>query len=154
MKVIVIIGPQAAGKMTVGQELAELTGYKLFHNHLPIELVNPFFGYGDPIGRKLVNRIRTLFFDAFAESDHAGLILTFVWQFDEEDDRKYMAEVARLFESKGAEILWVELEAPLDVRLERKPVREPPEAQTIKARLGVFRASFGREPCEPSNEFD
>lgn len=119
MKVIVIIGPQAVGKMTVGQELAELTGYKLFHNHLPIELVSPFFSYGDPIGRKLVNRIRTLFFDAFAESDHAGLILTFVWQFDEEDDRKYMAEVARLFESKGAEILWVELEAPLDVRLER-----------------------------------
>jgi shikimate kinase len=33
MNFIVIFGPPAVGKMTVGQELARLTGYKLFHNH-------------------------------------------------------------------------------------------------------------------------
>ena len=29
-----IIGPQAVGKMTVGQELSKITGYKLFYNHM------------------------------------------------------------------------------------------------------------------------
>ncbi|MCH7663235.1 MAG: shikimate kinase, partial [Chloroflexi bacterium] len=43
MKFIILFGPLAVGKMTVGQELEKLTGLKLFHNHLTIELVLPFF---------------------------------------------------------------------------------------------------------------
>ena len=39
---IMITGPQAVGKMTVGQELAKLTNFKLFHNHMSIDLVNNF----------------------------------------------------------------------------------------------------------------
>ena len=42
LKFVTIIGPQAVGKMTVGQELAKITGLKLFHNHMTIELVAPF----------------------------------------------------------------------------------------------------------------
>lgn len=42
MKFVLIFGPQAVGKMTVGQELAKITGLKLFHNHMTIDLVNPF----------------------------------------------------------------------------------------------------------------
>ncbi|KAA1807131.1 hypothetical protein FXB61_003723 [Bacillus cereus] len=42
MKLILIFGPQAVGKMTVGQELATLTGLKLFHNHMTIDLVSQF----------------------------------------------------------------------------------------------------------------
>ena len=37
---IMICGPQAVGKMTVGQELAKLTGYKLFYNHILILNMN------------------------------------------------------------------------------------------------------------------
>jgi adenylate kinase family enzyme len=32
MHLVVIFGPPAVGKMTVGHELTKLTGYKLFHN--------------------------------------------------------------------------------------------------------------------------
>lgn len=39
---IMITGPQAVGKMTVEQELAKLTNFKLFHNHMSIDLVNNF----------------------------------------------------------------------------------------------------------------
>ncbi|HDR7606865.1 TPA: hypothetical protein QCX41_004389 [Bacillus mycoides] len=42
MKFILIFGPQAVGKMTVGQELAKLTDLKNFHNHMTIDLVSPF----------------------------------------------------------------------------------------------------------------
>jgi shikimate kinase len=42
MKFVLIFGPQAVGKMTVGQELAKITGLKLFHNHMTIERVPPF----------------------------------------------------------------------------------------------------------------
>ena len=36
MKFILIFGPQAVGKMTVGQELQKITGLKLFHNHMTL----------------------------------------------------------------------------------------------------------------------
>ncbi|MGR3314954.1 hypothetical protein [Roseovarius indicus] len=105
--------------MTVGQALERLTGFPLFHNHTTIELVHPFVSYGTPAGRKLVNQVRELFFKAFAESDGAGYILTFVWAFSEPGEREYIESVTRLFEEKGAELCWVELEAGIETRLER-----------------------------------
>ncbi len=33
MKFILLFGPQAVGKMTIGQELAKITDLKLLHNH-------------------------------------------------------------------------------------------------------------------------
>ena len=41
-KLVLLTGPQAVGKMTVGQELAKITGLKLFHNHMTIDLVSNF----------------------------------------------------------------------------------------------------------------
>ena len=38
MKLVVIFGPPAVGKMTVGQELARRTGLRLLHNHMTIKL--------------------------------------------------------------------------------------------------------------------
>jgi len=37
-KLIILFGPPAVGKMTVGKELADLTGLKLFHNHMTYKL--------------------------------------------------------------------------------------------------------------------
>ena len=39
MKLVIIIGPPAVGKMTIGQALEKITDLKLFHNHMSIELV-------------------------------------------------------------------------------------------------------------------
>ena len=41
-KLVLLTGPQAVGKMTVGQELAKITGLKLFHNHMTIDLALKF----------------------------------------------------------------------------------------------------------------
>ena len=49
MKFVMIIGPQAVGKMTVGQELAKKTSLKLFHNHMTIELLEPLFGFSSEL---------------------------------------------------------------------------------------------------------
>ena len=38
MKLVIIFGSLAVGKMTVGQELAKITDHKLFHNPMPLEL--------------------------------------------------------------------------------------------------------------------
>ncbi len=119
MALVFLIGPQAVGKMTVGQELEKLTGFKLFHNHIVIEAVTPFFSYGTREGRQLVGRIRQAFFDAFLEHPDQSYILTFVWAFGVPGEREYVEDIAAQFAAKGHAIHWVELEAPLDIRLQR-----------------------------------
>ncbi len=34
---VVIFGPPAVGKMTIGRRVVELSGFRLFHNHAMIE---------------------------------------------------------------------------------------------------------------------
>lgn len=57
MKLVVIIGAGAVGKMTVGQELAKITDLRLFHNHMGLEMVLDIFR-GARINRgKITNSI-------------------------------------------------------------------------------------------------
>ena len=119
MNFVVIFGPQAVGKMTVGQELQKITGLKLFHNHMTIELVNPIFNYGTEEGRRLVSLFRKEIFEAVAKSDLKGLIFTYVWAFDQQSDWEYIESVCAIFESHGGTVFFVELEADLEERIER-----------------------------------
>ena len=119
MKFVMIIGPQAVGKMTVGQELEKITSLKLFHNHMTIELVSPFFSYGTEQGRKLVNSFRMQIFEEVAQSDLEGLIFTWIWRFDLEEEEEYYNKVTNIFRKQGAEIYLVELEADLEERIRR-----------------------------------
>ena len=111
MKLIIICGPQAVGKMTVGHELEKITNLKLFHNHMPIELVNPFFSYGTDVGKKLVRFIREEIFKAVAVSDQEGLIFTYVWYFDDPKDKEYLESLVKIFKDNNSEIYFVEIEA-------------------------------------------
>ncbi|USB33403.1 AAA family ATPase [Paenibacillus sp. YPG26] len=119
MKFVIIFGPQAVGKMTVGHELERLTGLKLFHNHMTIELVNPFFDYGTAAGARLVSLFRREIFEEMAKSGQAGMIFTYVWAFDLKSDWDYVEEISHIFESRGGTVYLVELEADLGARLER-----------------------------------
>ncbi|WP_339166189.1 AAA family ATPase [Paenibacillus sp. FSL R5-0341] len=119
MKFVIIFGPQAVGKMTVGQELEKITKLKLFHNHMTIELVTPYFSYGTPQGKRLVNLFRQEIFEEVAKSDLPGLIFTFVWAFDLKQDGEYIRQISELFASHGGQVCYVELEADASERLER-----------------------------------
>jgi hypothetical protein len=119
MKLVLLFGPQAVGKMTVGHELEKITELKLFHNHMTIDLVTKFFDYGTTEGKKLVNLFRTEIFKEFAKSEHYGMIFTYVWAFNYESDWKFVENVCAIFEAEGADICFVELESDLDERLKR-----------------------------------
>ncbi|WP_434750683.1 shikimate kinase [Paenibacillus amylolyticus] len=119
MKLVIIFGPQAVGKMTVGQELEKITDLKLFHNHMTIDLVSPYFDYGSSEGKRLVGLFREEIFQAVAQSELPGLIFTYVWAFDVEEDHAYIRHLTDLFVAHGAEVCYVELEAQVSERLER-----------------------------------
>ncbi|MEK4431729.1 AAA family ATPase [Paenibacillus sp. FSL M7-0802] len=119
MKLVIIFGPQAVGKMTVGQCLEATTDLKLFHNHMSIDFVSLFFDYGTPAGKRLVSLIRQEIFEEVSKSELEGLIFTFVWAFDLQSDWNYIEQVSNLFESRGGTVYLVELEADLEERKKR-----------------------------------
>ena len=118
MEFILICGPQAVGKMTVGQELAKRTPLKLFHNHMTIELVRDLIPLEEG-GWALVKRLREDIFRAFLESGAYGIIYTVVWAFDCPGDWEYVENYLSMFREAGANVYIVELEADFDERLRR-----------------------------------
>ncbi len=116
MKLVFLIGNGAVGKMTVGQELMKLTGLRLFHNHMTIEPVIEVFGY---YNGPVVTKMREAIFEEFAKSDNYGMIFTYMWAFDEQSDWDYVDHVTTIFKEQGAEVYYVELVAPQEVRLKR-----------------------------------
>ena len=136
MKVVFLFGNAAVGKMTVGQELMKITDLRLCHNHMTIEPVIEIFG---EYNGYITMRLREVIFEEYAKSDNYGIILTFMWAFDSQDDWNYMAHVRSVFEAHGAEFYYVELVASLEERLKRnctenrlahKPSKRDLEAST------------------------
>jgi hypothetical protein len=119
MHFVCIFGPPAVGKMTVGHELAELTGYKLFHNHMTIEPFLGIFEFGSPSFNRLSSELRYRVVEEAVESGLPGLIFTFVWGLELAGERDFMARNVELVERAGGRASFVELVAPLDVRLAR-----------------------------------
>ena len=142
MKLVIIAGSGAVGKMTVGQELMKQTGLRLFHNHMMIEPVLEIFGRFDS---KVIGDLREVIFRAFAESDLPGMIFTYMWAFDQQSDWDYITHVARIFEAQGAEIYWVELVADKAVRLERNKTENRLAHKASKRDLAFSEANILHE---------
>ena len=140
---VMILGPHAVGKMTVGQELAAMTGLKLLHNHMTIDLVSPFFRPSSQEGRRLTALFRRELCEAVAKSDLPGLIFTYMLNFGDPVKHDYVRSLLALFADNGARTCVVELCADIDVRLERNKtenrLRHKPSKRDIPASEELFR---------------
>ena len=116
MKLVLLVGNGAVGKMTVGQELMKLTDLRLFHNHMTIEPVLEIFG---TFHTDAILQMREVIFREFAKSDNYGMIHTIMWAFDMQEDWDYINHVVDIFKEHNAEIYCVELVAPQEIRLQR-----------------------------------
>lgn len=119
LKLVMIIGPHAVGKMTVGQELCKQTGLKLFHNHMTIDILSDLFSDMPEEFRRLRDMFRQEIFSAYSRSDEYGMVFTLMWAFDCREDWDYVREVETLFKEQGAQVYYVELEADSGVRMQR-----------------------------------
>jgi hypothetical protein len=111
MKLIFLYGLPATGKLTVAQELAKLTGYKLFHNHAVVDMLVPLFGFGSPPFVELREQIWLSVFEQAARNQLEGLIFTFN---PESTVRAGFVDAAiGTVTRHGGEVSFVELVCPL-----------------------------------------
>ena len=115
---VVIIGPPAVGKMTVGQELAAYTGFRLFFNHRIIDLVTDYFAFGSEGFLHVTEAFNRQFYRQAAEHG-VDLITTWGWDFANPAHERSVRHYIEPFLEAGGGVRFVELAAPLDIRLER-----------------------------------
>jgi hypothetical protein len=77
VNLVLLHGAPATGKFTVGRELAALTGYRFFHNHLVVDALLAVFDFGSPGFVDLREEIWRAVFLRAAQDRLRGLIFTF-----------------------------------------------------------------------------
>jgi len=121
MRLIVLYGMPAAGKLTVAQELKAITGLPLFHNHLVVDLLLSTFEFGSEPFVALREEIWLSFFREAARARLPGLIFTFAPEATVR--ASFLPALMETVQGEGGTVEFVELICPLDEI--RRRIAEP-----------------------------
>jgi len=117
-ELLVIFGPPAVGKTTVGRAVCERTGFRLFMNHHTIEPLSEIFGMDTPPFRTLTSEFRRRVVEEGAAAN-VRLALTLVWNLGGVEDARWVSGLVAPYADRGLPVSFVELEADLETRLQR-----------------------------------
>lgn len=136
MKLIFLHGLPGVGKLSVARELAAITGFKLFHNHLTVDLVTSVFEFGSEPFVELREKIWVEMFSQAAKAGLSGLIFTFASDSTVRDS--FIANAQSVVEASGGEVLFVELTCSRE-ELERRLTNASRQEFGKLNSLAVFR---------------
>jgi hypothetical protein len=111
MKLIVLFGMPATGKLTVGQELAALSGYKLFHNHLVVDLLLSVFEFGSPGFVELREQVWLSVVRQACREGLPGLLFTFAPEITVRPE--FIGNLVETVKAEGGMVDFVELTCPI-----------------------------------------
>lgn len=151
MKLIFLYGLPATGKLTVAKELAFLTGYKLFHNHLTVDLLLSLFDFGSQPFVELRESIWLSIIEQAAHAQLPGLIFTFAPESTVRP--QFIPNLRDLIAKSHSEIHFIELLCPLHelkLRLDSSS-RRPYQKLTSHALFDELRSAgcFDALPMPP-----
>ncbi|MCH1868033.1 AAA family ATPase [Nocardioides sp. CFH 31398] len=131
---LLITGPPAVGKMTVGRAVAARSDYRLFHNHHTIEPLLEVFGHGTRAFTVLNDEFRRRVLQE-AAADGLRLVFSFAWWVDDRDDVEVVESYLAPYVDAGLPVRFVELYADLPTRLARNVGADRLAAKPSKADL-------------------
>jgi shikimate kinase len=134
MKLFFLYGPPAVGKLTVARALAERIGAAVYHSHVALEYAGHIFDPGTPESSALVEKLRLETFAFCAQRDH-DLIFTFVYAHP--SDEPFVRRAITAVQGCEGEVLFVHLDAPDHVLLERVEADSRKELAKINQRKNL-----------------
>lgn len=129
MKLVFLYGPAAAGKLTVGRALQQMTGFRLFHNHLVVDTLLSVFQFGTPSFVRLREQTWISVFEAAAKDD---ISLIFTFAPENTVNPEFIESTIATVQKGGGEICFVELTCPIEMLEQR--MEDPSRAQFLKLR--------------------
>jgi broad-specificity NMP kinase len=115
MKLVFIYGAPGTGKLTVARELAARTGFRLFHNHLTVDLARTLFEYDTPEYLEYVRFLRRDAFERAVQND-VNLIFTFWYS---KESAPSVQRYTEIIERNGGEVVFVKLYCPPEILEQR-----------------------------------
>lgn len=115
---ILILGPSAVGKTTIGKHVSNKWDYKLLHSQAEFELVLNLFPYNSKDFNILTNKIKRLILNYVSRSNLKGLVFTTSVDFS----KPYINYINVLIDSfviNGGKTYVIELYADTTTRLNR-----------------------------------
>lgn len=156
MKAVIIYGPPAVEKLTVAKELAKLIDYKIFHNHLSIDVVSNFFKWGTEGFWKENRKIRNLIYDILARNKINSI---FTFAYSGKEDNITLKKIKNIFEKEEGKVYFVRSITDKKI-LEKRVIHEPRKKYgKLKNKAGLQRQFnendfFLKVPFKPHLEID
>ena len=129
MKLLFIYGSPAVGKLTVANEIAKQTAFKVFHNHLSIDCIEPIFDFGTESFSKLIELIRV---ETVAEAARQNVNLIYTFGYAKDLDDAHVRKIVESVETNGGEVCFVLLTA--DKKILEKRIYEQSRQQYGKVK--------------------
>jgi chloramphenicol 3-O-phosphotransferase len=153
---VYLYGPPAAGKLTIAEKVRDLTGYRLFHNHLTVNAIRPVFEFGTLPFAQVIHRLRL---DVFETAARNGIDLVFTnnsaWPGPGARERfvEFASKAQELVDAAGGRVVFAWISAPLEVLEERVSSQSRRDHQKL-VDIGRLGEVFGNLDNRPLHEDD
>jgi RNase adaptor protein for sRNA GlmZ degradation len=151
MRLLFIYGSPAVGKLTVANEIAAQTDFRVFHNHLSIDCVEPVFEFGSKSFGKLINLIRV---ETIREAARENVNLIYTFCYAKNLDDAHVKKITEVTEENGGEVCFVLLKADrgaLDERVTEESRKNLGKAKTVEM-MDFFHETYDLMSPVPDRE--